>query len=393
MKSATTHSQTLRWDIFCNVIDNYGDIGVTWRLARQLVHEQQQSVRLWVDDLTALATLCPATDTRLKEQTLAGVDIRQWLSQDSAADVADVVIEAFGCSLPEAYVNAMAARPDEVLWLNLEYLSAEDWVEGCHGLPSRLGNNLQKYFFFPGFTEKTGGLLREVDLIHQREQFQGDPGQPATYLASRGVHAEPGAMMISLFTYENPQLGSWLDELSRSPAPVCLLVPQGRVLPDLQRWLDVDTLRAGDHHRCGSLDIYILPFSTQEEYDRLLWCCDLNVVRGEDSFIRAQWAGQPFLWHIYPQDEGIHLVKLQAFLDRYSRGLSEQARNALQDWWLAWNNQQPLAAGWKELVKNWPELQKNAQIWCKLQSQQKNISQAIVIFAQERLSCTPKNLA
>ena len=25
------------WDIFCSVVDNFGDIGVTWRLARQLV--------------------------------------------------------------------------------------------------------------------------------------------------------------------------------------------------------------------------------------------------------------------------------------------------------------------------------------------------------------------
>ena len=43
----------LAWDIFCTVIDNYGDIGICWRLARQLRVDDGQRVRLWVDDLTS----------------------------------------------------------------------------------------------------------------------------------------------------------------------------------------------------------------------------------------------------------------------------------------------------------------------------------------------------
>ncbi|MDO9321970.1 MAG: elongation factor P maturation arginine rhamnosyltransferase EarP, partial [Pseudomonas sp.] len=124
------------WDIFCSVVDNYGDIGVTWRLARQLVAEQGCAVRLWVDDLAAFCRVCPEADAQAAAQLQQGVEVHRWCADWPAAEAADVVIEAFACQLPAAYIAAMAARMRPSLWLNLEYLSAEDWVGGCHGLPS-----------------------------------------------------------------------------------------------------------------------------------------------------------------------------------------------------------------------------------------------------------------
>ena len=37
------------WDVFCRVVDNYGDAAVCWRLARQLADEHGARVRLWID--------------------------------------------------------------------------------------------------------------------------------------------------------------------------------------------------------------------------------------------------------------------------------------------------------------------------------------------------------
>jgi uncharacterized repeat protein (TIGR03837 family) len=174
------------WDIFCNVIDNVGDIGVTWRLARQLVAEHNQQVCLWVDDLGTFCRLCPEADSQAALQVRRGVTIRYWPQHSSQqwqpVDAADVVIEAFACQLPDAYIDAMAQRSRPSLWLNLEYLSAEDWVGDCHGLPSLQPRGLQKYFFFPGFTPHTGGLLREAGLIEQRRRFQQDPSARALFL-------------------------------------------------------------------------------------------------------------------------------------------------------------------------------------------------------------------
>src|SRR5690606_34571512 len=144
------------WDIFCVVVDNYGDIGVTWRLARQMVSEHEQRVRLWVDDLNTFARLCPGTSAEADRQWHEGVEVCHWTRDWPGAEPADVVIEAFACELPPDYIAAMADSGKRILWLNLEYLSAEDWVVGCHALPSMQPHGLQKYFFFPGFEQGTG---------------------------------------------------------------------------------------------------------------------------------------------------------------------------------------------------------------------------------------------
>ncbi|MCK6396780.1 elongation factor P maturation arginine rhamnosyltransferase EarP, partial [Zoogloea sp.] len=177
----------MRFDLFCRVIDNYGDIGVCWRLARQLAAEHGHPVRLWVDDLRSLQPLLPESDPGATAQTQHGVEIRHWptatgeeftenWSADAADAVGDVVIEAFACELPPAFVAAMAAIATQArppAWINLEYLSAESWAEDCHGLASPHPTlPLTKYFFFPGFGERSGGLLRESELLARRDAVQ-----------------------------------------------------------------------------------------------------------------------------------------------------------------------------------------------------------------------------
>ncbi|WP_460122660.1 elongation factor P maturation arginine rhamnosyltransferase EarP [Pseudomonas sp. S2_C03] len=372
-----------RWDIFCTVVDNFGDIGVTWRLARQLVAEHSLAVRLWVDDLRAFERLCPGIDIHATQQWQEGVDVRHWPADwlpTDVADASDVVIAAFACQLPSAYMDAMAARDKAPLWMNLDYLSAEDWVIGCHGLPSVKYKNVQKYFFFPGFQVGTGGLLRERGLLEQRRQFQQSSEAQREFLLSLGIHPAQDAQLISLFAYENPGLASWLDVMAADALPTHLLVPEGRILGDVQRWLGVDGLAPGAVHRRESVTVQVLPFVRQDQYDRLLWSCDFNAVRGEDSFVRAQWAGRPLLWHIYRQDEDIHLDKLEAFLTLYTRGLSAPAREAISGLWRAWNGGHAVADQWQVTRKHWPELQKHADAWCLEQASRADLAAALVQF-------------
>ncbi|SDI98234.1 conserved hypothetical protein, PP_1857 family [Pseudomonas flavescens] len=369
----------MKWDIFCRVVDNYGDIGVTWRLARQLVAEQGVEVRLWVDDLAALARICPQADAGSACQRLRGVEVHHWAAAWQAVAPADVVIEAFACTLPADYVVAMAARQAPVLWLNLEYLSAEDWVEGCHGLPSMQSDGLQKFFFFPGFTAGTGGLLREGDLLGARDALQRDAGARERFLASMGVRPASGTRLISLFAYENAALPGWLDALASDAAASHLLVPEGRILGDLQQWLG-QPVEAGTLAQRGALSIQVLPFMEQDQYDALLCCCDLNMVRGEDSFVRAQWAGRPLVWHIYPQQEGAHRDKLEAFMALYCQGLSVAARVALQGLWRAWNGGEPMAQGWHGWLQCREELNAHAQAWARRQAVRVDLAAALVQF-------------
>lgn len=293
----------MRWEIFCKVIDNHGDVGVCWRLATGLAAEGD-TVRLWIDDPAALAWMAP--------DGCEGVTVIPWTAADAAraaaeAPAPDVLIEAFGCDpAPEAVARfAEQRRRDGAShrWINLEYLSAEPYVERLHGLPSPVfrqpGAGLTKHFFYPGFTVRTGGLLRGSGLMARRERFDR-----AAWLARQGI-AWQGERLVSLFCYEPPALAALLAQFEHAAGPTRLLVTAGRASA---------ALPPGPAQR-GALAITWLPALPQPEYDHLLWACDLNFVRGEDSLVRALWAGAPFVWQIYPQDDDAHHEKLNAFLD------------------------------------------------------------------------------
>ena len=113
-------------DLFCRVVDNYGDIGVCWRLARQLVAEHGCNVRLIVDDLASFRFIAPEIDPAFAQQNFLGVVVIAWSASD-ALQPAEIVIEAFACDPPETYILAMAAVAEKPIWINLEYLSAEAW--------------------------------------------------------------------------------------------------------------------------------------------------------------------------------------------------------------------------------------------------------------------------
>ena len=297
------------------------------------------------------------------------------------------------CRLPPAGIpgarryrpGARRARPQPPLWLNLEYLSAEDWVEGCHGLPSPQPKGLRKVFFFPGFTDKTGGLLREGSLLARRDAFQQSADARRAFLLGLGVDPVPGALLISLFAYENPQLGNWLDALATADQSCHLLVPQGRIVAGLSQWLGEGPLHVGDVRTRGALTVQVLPFVSQDDFDRLLWSCDFNAVRGEDSFVRAQWAGQPMLWHIYVQDENAHWEKLEAFLAHYRCGLSDDADAALLGLWRAWNMNIDMGQAWRAARQHWPELQQHARRWGARQAAQPDLAEALVHFYRNSL--------
>lgn len=376
---------TANWDIFCSVVDNYGDIGVTWRLARQLVAEHGVGVRLWVDDLHAFVPLCPEARACAAQQWLQGVDVRQWPRAWAPVAPGDVVIGAFACQLPDAFVQAMRARAQPPVWLNLEYLSAEAWVEGCHGLPSPQPSGLRKVFFFPGFTDKTGGLLREGDLVPRRDAFEQSAQERAAFLTALGVTPAQDALLIMLFAYENPQLANWLQALATDPQPCHLLVPQGRSLAGLGEWLGVAQLQAGEVHERGLLTVQVLPFISQDDFDRLLWSCDFNAVRGEDSFVRAQWAAKPMLWHIYVQEENAHWEKLEAFMALYCRGLSDQAQAALLGLWRAWNMDQDMGQAWRAARLHWAQLQQHARCWAAERAAEPDLAKALVHFCGNSL--------
>jgi uncharacterized repeat protein (TIGR03837 family) len=275
------------------------------------------------------------------------------------------VIEAFACKLPQGYITTMAAQEHKPVWINLEYLSAEDWVESHHKLPSPHPSlPLTKYFFFPGFTNKTGGLLLESRLLARRDTFQSELAQQQKFWESIGFEM-PSAekLKVSLFAYENAALPSLLDAWVSSAKPLLCLVPEGAILPQVGEYFGDSSPCAAKVYSSGNLQVRVLPFVEQERYDELLWVCDVNFVRGEDSFVRAQWAGKPFVWQIYPQHDAVHLKKLEAFLILYNLHLSKPANEALRVLWQGWNGKNGAGQGWPDFMAVRGELERHAKDW------------------------------
>ncbi|KMZ12580.1 hypothetical protein BHUM_03736c [Candidatus Burkholderia humilis] len=325
-------------DIFCAVVDNFGDIGVCWRLARQLRAEHGWRVRIFVDDLHVFHALCPQVDAALAQQEAVGVVIEHWHEPHHAGEtleIADVVIEAFACEIPHTYIAAMARRETKPVWINLEYLSGEDWVADFHTRPSPHPRYpLQKSFFFPGLGRGTGGVIKERDLDAERTIFDA-----AAWWRERVGIERPGleCTVVSLFAYENPAVDSLLAQWRDGASPVVLLVSEGRISGAVARFFGVPAFAAGASARAGHLRAHALGFVEQPRFDELLWAADINFVRGEDSFVRAQWAAKPFVWHIYPQTDDAHLPKLDVALEHITRGLTPGARAAMTRFWHAWN--------------------------------------------------------
>ncbi len=326
------------WDIFCRVIDNYGDIGVCWRLCNELA-ARGQTVRLVVDDASALHWMKSLSDSSSLSVRSEPVEVLLWNQIDTIEQPADVVIESFGCELPESYVAKMSLKANTGVpshWINLEYLSAEPYVERNHKLISPVmsgaGKGLVKTFFYPGFSTHTGGLLRELDLPIRQAQFD-----KAAWLQAHNIHWKSHERIVSLFCYEPAVLEQLIAELQNSDQPTLLLVTAGRASEAVKAVLE-KTVRTEpvEVQLASLLRIHDLPYLAQSDYDHLLWASDFNFVRGEDSLVRAIWAGKPFVWQIYPQDDGAHHAKLAAFLDVYlhsaDAAIAAQIRTAHDIW-------------------------------------------------------------
>ncbi|MBX9849267.1 MAG: elongation factor P maturation arginine rhamnosyltransferase EarP [Rhodocyclaceae bacterium] len=355
----------LSCDLFCRVIDNYGDIGVCWRLAQQLQGEYGWQVRLWIDEPVLLPQLAtPNPD----------IEVCHWSTSFPEVTPAKIVIEAFACELPDNYLAAMAQQQDKPLWINLEYLCVEDWGPSFHCQPSPHPRQpLTKYFFVPGIQPGTGGLLCEQDLLERRANH---------------THTPRPALDVFLFCYDNPALPHLLTAWVNGPQPIHCRVAAGKPAAQIGEWLNMD-FAPRMHFQRGMLSLEALPFVPQSDFDALLWQSDLNFVRGEDSFARAQWAALPMIWHIYPQAEDAHHTKLAAFQQHYSSGLDAAAANALTTFTGIWNGlitptETNISAAWEELNCVLPALKTHAVGWQKQLLTLGNLAENLAIFHKNR---------
>jgi len=334
----------LTLDIVCRVVDNYGDIGVVFRLARALSElPTAPRLRLIVDDLGAFNRIEPSVDPAAPAQRVRGWTVLSWSGPTPASaaafelayrgDPARVVIECFACGRPD-WLEAMLFDPAceaRKTIVNLEYLTAEGYAEEFHRMPSLTrSSSVRKHMFLPGFTEKTGGLILDRAYMGARERTRTE------ILEGIGIDDGPlleglaGLFWIVVFGYERDyrRIVDDIAEFSRE-RPVLALVAHGKSAACFSRAWE------GAGRPFQALD---LPFMRQEAWDEVLVASDFLVVRGEDSMARAALSGKPFLWQAYPQDGAHQLVKVAALLGRMRPHFSEADFSAIEAAFLAFND-------------------------------------------------------
>jgi uncharacterized repeat protein (TIGR03837 family) len=355
-------------DILCKVVDNFGDIGVVYRLAKSLSQlPEAPRIRLIVDKLDAFAALAPSVHVKASFQTVYGWDIYPW----SGAGVAEarraftlrparIIIECFACGRPD-WLEELIFDPqaEASLIVDLEHLTAEAYAEEFHRLPSLTrSSTVRKAMFFPGFSPKTGGLLMDRDFLLSLERAGSDPGRtglrrellaglpaPLEEVAEPDRGARPALeerFWISVFGYER-DYGRAVADLAAfgRERPLLALAAAGK---------SQACFRGAWEEAGRPFPLLGLPFLPQETWDSLVAACDFSIVRGEDSWSRAALSGRPFLWQAYPQEGRHQLVKVQAFLDRLrpyvaAPGGTGGAFPALEALYLAFNDRESDGSG------------------------------------------------
>lgn len=319
--------------VFVRVIDNWGDVGVGWRLCMQLACSFPWRVRLWIDDVAALGKLVLAAELAAVQDT---VMVEKWSDDDSVslrlAQLADpvMVIETFGCDLPSPVLRRM--QQCQPLWLNWEYLTAEDWAVDLQAMPSLQGNGLAKYFWFMGIDQQSGGLLREANYLSRRNEFLQQPCLQQAFKQQYGLPLEHVGQLWLIFAYTSERWAEWLSMWRGADEPITLWLAGHEVADSLRAAgvIAADALQqVGDTFELDQVTMVRIPFVPQSAFDNLLWLADGAIVRGEDSFVRALWAGLPFLWHIYQQEEAVHLQKLDAYWHKASINWPASVREAV----------------------------------------------------------------
>ena len=376
-------------DILCKVVDNYGDIGVVYRLAKALsALDPSLKLRLSVDNMMAFKALEPAVDAEAEAQSLHGWELLRWGADwpGFRSDPPRLVLECFACGRPDPLEEALFApnREDVRHIVNIEYLSAEAYANELHLMPSATRSPLvRKHIFMPGFTPSTGGLVIDPDFRRAMATWGGtkaagrealararaallarlglaprtDPMDNAAtesrIAAAGGCDAAPAScapaelaarFWLAIFSYER-DYGPFVAQLARSfdGEPPLVLAAAGRSQACFVRAWE----RAG-----RPFPLLALPFLRQEDWDELLCATDAALVRGEESLARAALAGIPFLWHAYLQDGGHHQVKVAALYDRLAPYFEASEADALQACFLALNEREedgPAAGGGEDI--------------------------------------------
>jgi hypothetical protein len=373
--------------LLCKVVDNYGDIGVAFRLAKALsvlLPDGGAGLRLIVDNLAAFAQLSPGVDVSKPIQEHRGWTVCQWDAADEGRKMFTetpplVILECFACGRPEWLDDILfdkslqALRPKPVQIINLEYLTAEPYADEFHKLQSLTRSALvRKVNFMPGFTDKTGGLILDGAPASANVALVGGgtPAEGSDAPVLCGDRKKPFTVLVFSYERDFSTIADALATFGAAGAPLTatgapsaesatcprntaystaanlrVLVAAGKAdAPFSAAWKAACDSRQAQNAAFSLPEPEKLAFLPQDAWDKMLYSADFLFIRGEDSLSRACLSGKPFVWHAYPQSEMYHLVKVRALLDRMEPFFSAENFRLIRDYWLWYNGDENFVA-------------------------------------------------
>ena len=321
-------------DIFCEIIDNFGDIGVVYRISKELKKIfQNVRIRIVLNRLEEFK----AINKKVKDVDYQEIDglicvTEKYVKENMESfGVSDVFIEAFGCNVPEEYVKA--AKENSKLWINLEYLSGEKWIEDFHLCESLIDSKtLKKIFFMPGFSEKSGGVIIDSGFL-ERMKF-GKENRDEVFKKYFKDFDLKDKFIGTVFSYEK-NFENLLETLKNYEKETILLLMGEKTQKSFSEILKKNlTEDYGNIVKYGKITMIYSDFFSQEEYEEIISASDFNFTRGEDSFVRGIILGKPFMWHIYLQEEKAHMDKIKAFTERFKESVevSEEEKEIIENY-------------------------------------------------------------
>ena len=321
-------------DIFCEIIDNFGDIGVVYRISKELKKIfQNVRIRIVLNRLEEFK----AINKKVKDTDYQEIDglicvTEKYVKENiETFGVSDVFIEAFGCNVPEEYVKQ--AKENSKLWINLEYLSGEKWIEDFHLCESLIDSKtLKKIFFMPGFSEKSGGVIIDSGFLERMKY--GKENRDEVFKKYFKDFDLKDKFIGTVFSYEK-NFESLLETLKNYEKETVLLLMGEKTQKSFSEILKKNlTEDYGNIVKYGKITMIYSDFFSQEEYEEIISASDFNFTRGEDSFVRGIILGKPFMWHIYLQEEKAHMDKIKAFTERFKESVevSEEEKNIMESY-------------------------------------------------------------
>ena len=331
--------------ILCRVVDNYGDIGFVYRLARELSSLssiEKTQLRLIVSDLKSFNAMAlpPGISTSLAVQNYNGWKVIDWNAcAEGKCEFTEqppkIILECFQCGRPEWLDEILfsAQTTQTVQIVNVEYLTAEDWADDFHLLKSGTRSALvKKINFMPGFTKKTGGLVLDKNFVSCVHSKTAALECLKKYASKKTVALieDTNLFRVIAFSYERnfENEARALSEFAKNSGRKLQVL----LAPGLG---NVPFKKAAAAFK--NISVYDLEYLPQLAWDALLTLADFSFIRGEDSFSRACLSGIPFVWHAYPQEEEFQLVKVDAVLKRMEPFFSAGDMSLVKNVWLSYN--------------------------------------------------------